>query len=55
MTGTGVVSSAWRMQYLSLVYSPVVCKSVNGPSYVPVLHSCYELIFKKKSVGGVSL
>lgn len=51
MTGTGVVSSAWRMQYLSLVYSPVVCESVNGPSYVPVLHSCYELIFKKKVWG----
>lgn len=42
------MSGAWKMPYFRLVCSPVVCKSVNGTSYVPVLHFGYELILKKK-------
>lgn len=32
--------------------SPILCRSVNGPSYVPVLHVCYKLIFFLKRRGG---
>lgn len=49
---TCAVSGAWRMPYFSLVCSPIVCKSVNEPSYVPVLHFGYKLIFKKEKRGG---